>query len=153
MAMHLPGGRRKRAMSEINVTPLVDVMLVLLVIFMITAPVLQEGFHVDLPQASETQSIPVADARQVVIAKGGEVLRPAATAPEDSYARLSQLVDDLAAWKRERPNATNSPAVVVIVADKEVRYERLIQVWNAVLTAGITQLSFQLTPEKTTASP
>ena len=75
MAMHLPGGRRKRAMSEINVTPLVDVMLVLLVIFMITAPVLQEGFHVDLPQASETQSIPVADARQVVIAKGGEVLR------------------------------------------------------------------------------
>jgi biopolymer transport protein TolR len=149
MGLNVSSGRRRRAMAEINVTPLVDVMLVLLVIFMITAPVLQEGFQVDIPQASETQSIAVADARMIVIAKGGEVLRPDATSTDESYAKLSELVDDLTAWKNAReatPGSAGTAPVVVIVGDKDVRYERLIQVWNAALTAGITQLSFQLTP-------
>ncbi|MCK6490856.1 MAG: biopolymer transporter ExbD [Planctomycetes bacterium] len=146
MGMSVGGGRR-RAMAEINVTPLVDVMLVLLVIFMVTAPVLKEGFQVEVPQASETQSINVVDARSVIITRDGEVLRNLATSPDDRYEKLSQLVGDLRTWKAERestPEGKAAPPVVVIVGDKEVRYERIIQVWNAVRSAGIAQVGFQI---------
>jgi biopolymer transport protein TolR len=151
MGMSMGGGGRgkRRAMSEINVTPLVDVMLVLLVIFMVTAPVLKEGFQVEVPQAAETQSINVVDARSVIITKDGEVLHNLASSPEDRYERLSQLVEDLKTWKAEHdaaPDSAKAPAVVVIVADKDVRYERVIQVWNAVRSAGVSQVGFQLNP-------
>ena len=141
------GGKKRRAMSEINVTPLVDVMLVLLVIFMVTAPVLKEGFQVEVPQAAETQSINVVDARSVIIAKDGEVLHNLASSPEDHYEKLAQLVDDLKTWKAERdaaPDAKGAQPTVVIVADKDVKYERVIQVWNAIRSAGISQVGFQL---------
>ena len=60
MAASLHSRRRRRAMSEINVTPFVDVMLVLLVIFMVTAPMMQQGVDVDLPETS-TQPLRVKD--------------------------------------------------------------------------------------------
>lgn len=149
MGMSMGGGGKRRAMSEINVTPLVDVMLVLLVIFMVTAPVLKEGFQVEVPQAGETQSINVVDAWTVIIAKEGQVLRRLASSPEDSYEQLSQLVADLKAWKAEReaaPDAGAEPATAIIIADKDVRYERVVQVWNAIRSAGISQVGFQLDP-------
>ena len=61
MSMTVGGGKR-RITSEINVTPLVDVMFVLLVVFMITAPAMKEGVQVELPKVVETQSIHVVDA-------------------------------------------------------------------------------------------
>ena len=150
MGMSMGGRGKRRAMSEINVTPLVDVMLVLLVIFMVTAPVLKEGFQVAVPQAAETQSINVVDAWTVIIAKEGQVLHRLASDPEDKYEHLSQLVADLKAWKAEReaaPDAaTGEPPAAIIVADKDVRYERVVQVWNAVRSAGISQVAFQLDP-------
>ena len=156
MGLSLKGHHKRRSMSDINVTPLVDIMLVLLVIFMITAPVMKEGFLIDIPQASETQSLAIEEARLIEIAKNGEVLRPKAQSTADSYATLSLLVEDLKAWKSEResmPSPLNNAPVVVIVADKDVRYERLIQVWNAVATAGIAKLSFQLSPDSPSTSP
>ena len=142
------GGGKRRAMSDINVTPLVDVMLVLLVIFMITAPVLKEGFQVEVPHASETQSINVQDARSVIVTADGSVLHNLATAADDKYEKLGLLVDDLKAWRAERLAATPTPGepVVLIVGDKATPYERIIQVWNAVRSAGITQVGFQLDP-------
>ena len=97
MAMGLgrkKGGRR-RSVAEINVTPLVDVMLVLLVIFMITAPTLKEGFSVEIPHADATQSVPVEEARMITITADGFVLKPNADTAEQRYDKLSQLVDDL----------------------------------------------------------
>jgi biopolymer transport protein ExbD len=148
MGMSMGKGGKRRAVSEINVTPLVDVMLVLLVIFMITAPVLKEGFQVEVPHASETQSINVQDARSVIVTADGAVLHNLATAADDKYEKLGQLVDELKAWRAERLAATppTGEPVVLIVGDKATPYERIIQVWNAVRSAGITQVGFQLDP-------
>ncbi len=142
------GGSKRRMMSEINVTPLVDVMLVLLVVFMITAPVLKEGFQVEVPQAAETQSINVVDARSVVVTKDGAVLHNLAQSAEDRYDNLSQLVEDLKTYKADCARAKDGPVqpVVLIIGDKDARYERIIQVWNAIRSAGITQVGFQLEP-------
>jgi biopolymer transport protein TolR len=138
-------GGRRRSVAEINVTPLVDVMLVLLVIFMITAPTLKEGFSVDIPHAEATQSVPIEDARMITVTENGYVLKPNADTADQRYDKLSQLVEDLKAYKSAQA-AAKKPVVVVIVGDRNARYERIIQVWNAVRTAGIPQVSFQLEP-------
>jgi biopolymer transport protein TolR len=147
MSMAVKGkkGGRRRSVAEINVTPLVDVMLVLLIIFMITAPTLKEGFSVEIPQAEATQSVPVEDARMITVTADGYVLRPNADNAEQRYERLSQLVEDLKAYKSAQAAAKKQP-VVVIVGDRNAKYERIIQVWNAVRMAGIPQVSFQLEP-------
>jgi biopolymer transport protein TolR len=148
MAMAIGGGggrKKRRPMSEINVTPLVDVMLVLLVIFMITAPALKEGFQVELPKASSTQSIRVQDARTITVTADGAVLRPLAASPDQKYEHLSQLVDDLKSFKDECDHG-NTAAVVVINGDRKAPYERIIQVWNAVRSSGISQIAFQVEP-------
>jgi biopolymer transport protein TolR len=147
MAMSVGGkkGGRRRSVAEINVTPLVDVMLVLLVIFMITAPTLKEGFSVDIPHAEATQSVPVEDARMITVTADGQVLKPNADTTDQRYDKLSQLVEDLKAYKTAQAAAKKQP-IVVIVGDRNARYERIIQVWNAVRTAGIPQVSFQLEP-------
>src|SRR5258708_25185769 len=103
MAMAVGGkqkGGRRRSVAEINVTPLVDVMLVLLVIFMITAPTLKEGFSVDIPHAEATQSVPVEDARMITITAEGYVLKPNADNAEQRYEKLSQLVEELKVYKQ-----------------------------------------------------
>jgi len=147
MAMSLGGkkGGRRRSVAEINVTPLVDVMLVLLVIFMITAPTLKEGFSVDIPHAEATESVPIENARMITVTEDGYVLKPNADTADQRYDKLSQLVEDLKAYKTAQA-AAKKPQVVVIVGDRNARYERIIQVWNAVRTAGIPQVSFQLEP-------
>src|ERR1043165_3719468 len=95
-------------MSEINVTPLVDVMLVLLVIFMITAPAMKEGFQVELPQATSTQSVMVQDVRMITVTADGNVRRPLAASPDVKYEKLSLLVEDLKPGKEEGSRATAS---------------------------------------------
>src|ERR1700679_4149346 len=99
MSMAVKGkrGGRRRSVAEINVTPLVDVMLVLLIIFMITAPTLKEGFSVDIPQAEATESVPVEDARMITVTAYGYVLKPNADTTAQRYDKLSQLVEDLKA--------------------------------------------------------
>lgn len=145
MSMTVGGGKR-RITSEINVTPLVDVMLVLLVVFMITAPAMKEGFQVELPKAVETQSIHVVNARSVIVTQEGFVLRNQAKTAEDRYEQLGKLVDDLKIYKTECDHTKGEAVqpVVLIVGDKNARYERIIQVWNAVRSAGIAQVGFQL---------
>ncbi len=139
------GGGKRRAMSEINVTPLVDVMLVLLVIFMITAPAMKEGFQVELPQATSTQSVMVQDVRLITVTADGAVLHHLAASPDEKYERLTQLVDDLKGYKAECERG-GTEATVVINGDRKTPYERIIQVWNAVRTAGIPSVAFQVEP-------
>ena len=145
-------GRRRRSVAEINVTPLVDVMLVLLVIFMITAPTLKEGFSVDIPQAEATQSVPIEDAWLVTVTAEGYVLKPAADAAEQRYDKLTELVTDLKQYRADTLAETKQP-LVVIVGDRNAKYERIIQVWNAARMAGIAQVSFQLEPGSAPEAP
>jgi biopolymer transport protein TolR len=151
MAMSLGGHRHRRMVAEINVTPLVDVMLVLLVVFMITAPTLHDGFKVELPVADAGKPIPIEGARVIVVASDGTVLHEGATQIQDAYVHLAELVQDLRLWKERQ--ASDVQAVVVISADREVRYERIIQVWNAVVTAGITRVSFRIDQPMMSADP
>jgi len=148
MSMSVGGYVRKgkrRAVAEINVTPLVDVMLVLLVIFMITAPVLKEGYAVSVPEADATISIEVPDAHIITVTAQGHVLRHNAKSDEERYDKLGALVEDLRAYKETCAKENKRP-VVLVVGDRDARYERIIQVWNAARSAGLEHVSFQLEP-------
>jgi biopolymer transport protein TolR len=149
MGMSLGGGKsasgRHRSNSEINVTPMVDVMLVLLVIFMITAPTLKEGLAVDIPRATATQSINIEDAHLITVTEEGYVLKNKAGTKEERYRQIPDLVTDLKAYLKTCEAAKKKPTVV-IVGDGAAKYERIVQVWNAVINAGVEQVSFQVEP-------
>ena len=102
------------ANSDLNVTPLVDVMLVLLVIFMITAPVLKEGYAVSVPEADATISIEVPDAHIVTVTADGHVLKHNAQSDEERYEKLGALVEDLRAYKATCAAENKRPVVLVV---------------------------------------
>ena len=115
--------------SQINVTPLVDVMLVLLVIFMVTAPILQQGYPVDLPR---TQGVPLEGEEEqlmVTVTRGGDVYL------NDARVTTTELTSKLAAIERLRPGRR-----VFLRADKETRYGQVARVMEAVRTSGLTRL-------------
>ncbi len=115
---------KNRLMNEINVVPYIDVMLVLLVIFMVTAPMMNPG-QVDLPQVSNS-SIPAPAPLEVIIKKDGTLsLRDHAKG--DAEARVSR--EDLVSILKSRQEMLPEQAVV-ISADKNVRYEEVINVMD-----------------------
>src|SRR5436190_6168641 len=123
-------GRSRRALSEINVTPLVDVMLVLLIIFMISAPLLTVGVPVDLPKteagAMDEQSEPLSI---TVRADGGIYIQNAKT----SFGALSSALRTMGAGGGfDRP--------VYVRADGKAPYERVAQVMAALSTSGFTKI-------------
>jgi len=125
MAMVLPSrARDRRVLSEINVTPLVDVMLVLLVIFMVTAPMLQRGTHVQLPQAQH------ADLKEqgrltLTLTRDGRIFLDRDEVPR------TELPDRLVAATRGRDRT------VQFRGDSHVAYGLVIEVMDAVKAAGI----------------
>lgn len=129
----LDHGNVPQPLSEINVTPLVDVMLVLLVVFIITAPLLTQHVSLTLPDA---KSQPAANLKTTVVSitAGGEVYiddRPVMDV--DLPAQL------LAVASRPDPN-------VELRADKSVVYERVVQVLTQVQAAGISRVAFVTQP-------
>lgn len=141
-------GGKKRAVAEINVTPMVDVMLVLLVIFMITAPSIKqiEGMEVNLPELktnSAAETILTEDAWTVAVNADGQVAKRGSKKNDDFYGSLTELVDDLKKYKDESEKAQKK-AAVVIAGDKDTKYQVVMQVWNAVKVAGIRNVSFQV---------
>ncbi len=150
-----PGGRhKKRLMADINVTPMVDVMLVLLVIFMITAPVIKqiEGLSVDLPQLAgqPAQTIVTEDARTIVIGQDGTIGRPGPKGSDAPYGSMTALADDVKLYREDCEKQKKTP-VVVIAGDREARWERIMQVWNIVRNSGVSQISFQVESGQRTA--
>lgn len=140
-------GGKKRPMADINITPMVDVMLVLLVIFMITAPVIKQmdALEVKLPQlqGQPAQTILTEDARTVVIAADGTVSKPSPTSGDGKYENLTDLIKELKEYKADC-DKNQKPPVVVIAGDRAAQWERIMQVQNCVLSAGITQISCQV---------
>ncbi|MDD2720340.1 MAG: protein TolR [Gallionella sp.] len=133
---------KTRLMNEINVVPYIDVMLVLLVIFMVTAPMMNPG-QVDLPQVSKS-SVPSPAPLEVIINKDGTLaLRDHAKGGAESKVGLEELVAIL-----KSRQADQSEQAVVISADKSVRYEEVINVMDVLQQQHIKKVGL-LTQAKT----
>lgn len=123
-------GNGKGFVSEINVTPFVDVMLVLLIIFMITAPLMAEGVDVDLPQTKSATALPT-DKDHIIV-----TIRKNGTVYVDTYA--VEKLEDLEA--QIRAVATNQKRQVFLQADKDVPYGAVVPVIGIIRGAGIDKL-------------
>ncbi len=121
--------RRHVPMSDINVTPMVDVMLVLLVIFMITAPLLQVGVPVDLPKTSAQQVGGKDEPLVVSLNSKDEVFLG------DTKFELAELGNKLKAVHDEKPDQR-----VFIRGDKSIQYGRMMEVMGVVIDSGFRQL-------------
>ena len=137
MAMHLPSGKgrgRRAPMAEINVTPLVDVMLVLLIIFMVTAPLLTAGVPIDLPEnrakAVDQQQKPV----QISMDAQGQIfIDDAAVTAAELPARLEQVAAN--------KDAEGKPPQVFLRADRAIDYGQVMTVLGELNRAGLNRLS------------
>ena len=115
----------RRLMNEINVVPYIDVMLVLLVIFMVTAPLMNPG-QVDLPSVGKSLAPPVAPLEVIINKDNSLALRDHAKSGKESKVSYDELIAIL----KTRQGAQAEQAVV-ISADKNVRYEEVINVMDA----------------------
>jgi biopolymer transport protein TolR len=111
-------------MSQINVVPYIDVMLVLLVIFMITAPLMNPG-QIDLPSVGKSLAPPVAPLEVIIKKDATLALRDLSNSDKEQKVSRDELVDMLK-QKQEK----NAEQPVVISADKNVRYEEVINVMD-----------------------
>ena len=135
MAMDTASSRDSTTISQINVTPLVDVMLVLLVIFMVTAPIIQQGVQVNLPQA-KAAAIPGTDELLVVsIAKNGKIYL------NDNVMTLDELG---AKMRAIRSNLADKQ--VYVRADQDVRYGLVMQTIAELKQAGIDRVGMVTRP-------
>jgi biopolymer transport protein TolR len=125
-------------MAEINVTPLVDVMLVLLIIFMVTAPMLSQGLEVQLPQA-EGKSFELASSEpaKITVAPNGAVyVDGAAVGTKDLEMSLGAML------------RTRRVKRALLEADQAVPYGRVVQVLDVMNRAGVEQLGMMTQPRK-----
>ena len=142
MGMSLGGGGRRRrgGFSDINVTPLVDVMMVLLVVFMVTAPLLTTGLRVELPRVNATET-PVRDSKLVVTVTDEErIMFPDAKGDEiDVTDRIEKILLESARVQTERE--------LYIRAHKNARYGAVARVVAAARAAGVDGLNLLVEPE------
>jgi biopolymer transport protein TolR len=129
--IHKPG---QATLSEINVTPLVDVMLVLLIIFMVTAPMLQQGFDVNLPEEREGGSLDPSQERLVITLAKNE--RMYLNERRIDFPELEQTLRQASATTRE----------VFLRADKEIPYGLVVKMMAAIKQAGIERLGIVTVP-------
>jgi biopolymer transport protein TolR len=136
MGSMLGGGRgRQKGFSDINVTPMVDVMLVLLVVFMVTAPLITAGLRVELPNV-EAQNEPVKDTKLVVtVTKEEKIL----FGEDDVTDRIEDELAQNARVQKEKE--------LYIRADKNARYGAVARVVAAARAAGVVGLNLLVEPE------
>ncbi|MGH9469293.1 MAG: ExbD/TolR family protein [Terriglobia bacterium] len=137
MAFITPKGTTQTSLAEINITPLVDVVLVLLVIFMLTAPILQSGIEVTLPK---TRTVKVVKSEKVVITIDKEQTLYVGNNPVNIHA-LGSIV--------EQKLGGDATAPVYIRADQAVPYGTIAAVLDALEQAKVANLSFVTQPLRT----
>jgi len=132
--------RKRRLMNEINVVPYIDVMLVLLVIFMVTAPMIQTG-SVDLPSVGKSSQPPVAPLEVIIKADASLALR------DRAKGNAEQLVEraDLAARIREI-QAGNPQQAVLIAGDRSVKYEVVLAVMDELQRQQVGRIGLLVQP-------
>ncbi len=125
----------EEVMNEINMTPLVDVMLVLLIIFIITVPVMKDAVNIDLPRASNEPELLKPETINLSISADGQY-----------HWNKEQVSDDeLAARLQAEGSKANQPDLH-IRGDKDVRYERVAQAMAAAQSAGVRKIGFVTDP-------
>lgn len=133
------GRRRKRqydleVVSDINVTSLVDVMMTLLIIFIIVAPMIEQGIDVNLPTA-EPRKIDVADVLTIAVTENERVYL------ENQRVTLDELRDRLTSIRAARDDVA-----VLIKADSEIKYGKVVEVLDTVRGVGISRLAMATKP-------
>jgi len=127
-------GRTESSLSDINITPFVDVVLVLLIIFMVTAPVLQSGIEVSVPKTKTVK--PITEERVVItITKGQEVYI------DNDHVRLDEVAGKLRQKFRDPTGQS-----VYVRADENVAFGAFATVMSAVKQSGITNISIVTEP-------
>ena len=122
--------RSKKPMSNINVTPLVDVMLVLLIVFMITAPMLTVGVQVDLPQTKANQLNSDADPLIITMNKNREIfIQDAVVSQEDLIPRLKAI------------SKVNSKTRIFVRGDNLLPYGEVIEIMGKIQSAGYEKVA------------
>ena len=138
-------GRRYRPLAEINVTPMVDVMLVLLVIFMITAPLMTSSVNVDLPKASASPITPDKDPITVSVASDSKVYLG------NDGMDLTDLVARLQAQSQVGAAGIDPDRRIFVRGDKTVPYGRMIEVMGTIKQGGFNKVA--LLVEQTDGAP
>jgi biopolymer transport protein ExbD len=133
----LDNQNNKQPMAEINTTPLVDVMLVLLVIFIITAPLFTHAIKLELPSAQAPAAPEKPETITLAIDPAGKLYwnNDAVATDDDLKRRLSQ-----AALKAPQPD-------IQLRADKDTRYQRLAEIMSAAQQAGLGKIGFVMDPK------
>ena len=127
----------KEPMSEINVTPFVDVMLVLLIVFMITAPLLQTGVEIELPEV-DTPNIPEnKDPIIITINKNNKI-----------FISKKLIASDILNEKLKEIKKANPKTQIYIRADKSVTYDVLMKVMKQIIDSGILNVNLITLPKK-----
>ena len=124
------------AMAELNVTPLLDLAFVLLIIFIITTPLLENGVPLDLPTASDHPTPPLdpTSIRTISITRAGQVYL------DNQPVDLAQLEQALTTFREEKPDAA-----VVVRADRALPYQQVMDVYSVIQAARIGRLSLDNT--------
>jgi biopolymer transport protein TolR len=130
------GGRGRRSLNEINMVPFIDVMLVLLIIFMVTAPLITTGV-VDLPSVGKSQQRPSSVVE--VIVGSDDKLRLRLDGQDPQPVVLAQLTAKVRALQNN-----NAEVPVVISADKAVRYESVVKVMDTLQRAGVRRVGLSV---------
>ncbi|OGA61431.1 MAG: protein TolR [Burkholderiales bacterium RIFCSPHIGHO2_01_FULL_64_960] len=131
-------GRGRRTINEINMVPFIDVMLVLLIIFMVTAPMLTPGV-VDVPSVGKGKNMPKVVA-QVIVNKDGSLQFKT---PEATRS-LNQREIGEAASRWQKAQGADSASAVVISADKGVQYENVVKAMDALQKAGVQRVGLSV---------
>ena len=136
--MRKRGGRRM--MNEINVVPYIDVMLVLLVIFMVTAPLVTPG-QIELPSVAKSSNAPAQPVEVIISAEGNLRLRERGAAQMDKPADRAEIVK----YAKTR-QAEKAETPIVISADKNVKYEVVLGVMDELQKADVKRIGLSVKP-------
>ena len=135
--------RQRRLKNEINVVPYIDVMLVLLVIFMVTAPMIQTG-SVDLPSVGKSSQPPVAPLEVIIKADSSLALRDRARGGAEQVVTRADL-----AGRIKQAQAANPQQAVLIAGDKSVRYEAVLAVMDELQRQQVARIGLLVQPVAT----
>ncbi len=136
MAFTTSQGRTSTSLSEINVTPLVDVMLVLLIIFMVTAPILQTGIDVQLPETRSVQEVNPRERIVISISREGLLY----------YG--SQEINLFLLGDRLKKDVRDSKESIFLRADKDVKWNSIVSVIDVIRGAGFSEIKLVTKPFK-----